>query len=79
MFWWHACVGYYRNRNAHRSLEHAIQREKEWDLIKPKEEEYDDEDYGEESPAEVSESHWPTEPDVNPDDPVFDEDEGDDE
>ena len=33
-----------RRRNHHRSLEVAIQREKEWDLIKPKEEEYDEEE-----------------------------------
>ena len=38
------CIGYYKNRNHHRSLEWAINAEKEWDLIKPKEEEYDDED-----------------------------------
>lgn len=47
-FWWYTCVGYYRRRNEHRSLQWAIQKEKEWDLIKPKEEEYDDEDYDEE-------------------------------
>ena len=29
-FWWNTCVGYYRRRNYHRSLEFAIQREKEW-------------------------------------------------
>ena len=51
-------VGYYRARNEHRSLKWAIAKEKEWDLIKPKEEEYDDEDDegeeaagGEEAPA----------------------------
>ena len=44
MFWWHACVGYYRQRNSHRSLEYAIQAEKEWDLIKPKEDDDDDEE-----------------------------------
>jgi len=43
-FWWNMCVGYYRRRNHHRSLAVAIQREKEWDLIKPKEEEYDEEE-----------------------------------
>lgn len=43
-FWWYACVGYYRQRNAHRSLEYAIQLEKEWDLIKPKEDEDDEEE-----------------------------------
>ena len=53
-FWWYACVNYYRRRNHHRSLEWAIQKEKEWDLIKPKEEEYGDEEYGEEeAPAET--------------------------
>ena len=52
-FWWNTCVGYYRRRNYHRSLEFAIQREKEWQLNKPKEEdEYGEEDYGEEAPAE---------------------------
>ena len=50
-FWWNTCVGYYRQRNAHRSLEHAIQRELEWEKIKPKEEEYDEEEYGDEAPA----------------------------
>jgi hypothetical protein len=43
-FWWFTCVGYYRRRNHHRSLEVAIQREKEWALIKPKEEEYEEEE-----------------------------------
>jgi hypothetical protein len=43
-FWWFTTVGYYRRRNAHRSLEHAIQREKEWDLIKPKDDDYDEEE-----------------------------------
>ena len=51
-FWWYTCVGYYRRRNHHRSLEFAIQKEKEWDLIKPKDDDYGDEDYGEEAPAE---------------------------
>ena len=55
-FWWHTCVGYYRRRNHHRSLEFAIQREKEWDLIKPKEEEYDDEDDEEEAAAEAGDA-----------------------
>ena len=41
---WYSMVGYYRARNHHRSLEWAIQKEREWDLIKPKEEEYDDEE-----------------------------------
>jgi len=43
-FWWFTLVGYYRRRNAHRSLEFAQQKEAEWDLIKPK----DEDDYGEE-------------------------------
>lgn len=43
-FWWYTLVGYYRQRNHHRSLDFAIKREIEWDLIKPKEEEYDDEE-----------------------------------
>merc|ERR1712083_172217 len=29
-FWWNTCVGYYRRRNYHRSLDFAIQREQEW-------------------------------------------------
>ena len=37
-------IGYYRNRNHHRSIEWAIQAEKEYQLIKPKEVEYDDEE-----------------------------------
>jgi hypothetical protein len=53
-FWWQTIIGYYRRRNHERSLEFAIQKEKEWDLIKPKEEE--DEDYGEEAPAEGGEA-----------------------
>ena len=53
-FWWYTLVGYYRRRNDHRSLEWAINKEKEWDLIKPKEEEYDEEDYGEEAAAEAA-------------------------
>ena len=53
---WYSMVGYYRARNEHRSLKWAIQKEKEWELIKPKEEEYDDEedesgDEGGEAPA----------------------------
>ena len=56
-FWLNTCVGYYRRRNYHRSLEFAIQREKEWQLNKPKEEdEYGEEDYGEEAPAEGGEA-----------------------
>merc|ERR1719223_219586 len=49
-FWWYTCVGYYRRRNEHRSLEWAIQAEAEWEKNKPVEEEYDDEE--EESDAE---------------------------
>ena len=57
---WYSMIGYYRRRNEHRSLPYAIQKEKEWDLIKPKEEEYDEEEEeeggeeaaaGEEAPA----------------------------
>lgn len=55
-FWWYTLVGYYRRRNDHRSLEWAIAKEKEWDLIKPKEEEYDEEDYGEEEGAAAGEA-----------------------
>ena len=29
-FWWYTLVGYYRQRNHHRSLEVAIELEKEW-------------------------------------------------
>ena len=43
-FWWHTIVGYYRQRNYHRSLEYAQLKEKEWELNKPK----DEDDYGEE-------------------------------
>ena len=49
-FWWFTIIGYYRRRNYERSLEFAIQKEKEWQAIKPKEED-EDEDYGEEVPA----------------------------
>jgi len=38
------CVGYYRNRNHHRSLEVAIEAEKQWARDKPAEEEDDDEE-----------------------------------
>ena len=48
-FWWYTLVGYYRQRNYHRSLEYAIQKEKEWDLIKPSD---DDEDYYDEEGEE---------------------------
>ena len=55
-FWWNTCVGYYRRRNYHRSLDFAIQREKEWNLIKPKDDDEDEEDYGEEVAAEGGEA-----------------------
>ena len=49
-FWWTSMVGYYRARNHHRSLEYAIQKEQEWERIKPAEEdEYGDEEYGDEA------------------------------
>ena len=48
--WWYIIIGYYRRRNAHRSLDYAIQKEKEWALIKPKDE--DEEDYGDEEGEE---------------------------
>ena len=46
-------MNYYRRRNHHRSLEWAIQREKEWQLNKPKEEEEEEEEAAaaEETPA----------------------------
>jgi hypothetical protein len=50
-FWWYTCVGYYRRRNHHRSLEFAIQREKEWALNKPKDEDEEEEAAAEETPA----------------------------
>jgi len=43
-FWWYVCVGYYRSRNHERSLEYAIQAEKEWQLIKPKDDDDEDEE-----------------------------------
>ena len=52
-FWWYTLIGYYRRRNHERSLEWAIQKEREWDLIKPKEEEYDDEEESEEEGGEA--------------------------
>ena len=43
--WWNIIVGYYRSTNAHRTLEVAIQKEKEWELNKPDEEDlWDDDD-----------------------------------
>ena len=58
-FWWHTCVGYYRRRNHHRSLEVAQQREREWDLIKPKDDDYGDEDYGDEEGDAAAEGEAP--------------------
>ena len=51
-FWWYSMVGYYRQRNHHRSLEYAIQKEREWELIKPAD---DDDEYGEEYGDEAGE------------------------
>ena len=42
--WWQIVIGYYRQRNHHRSLEYAIQAEKEWQLNKPKEDEDEEEE-----------------------------------
>ena len=42
-FWWYTLIGYYRRRNHHRSLAVAQQREREWDLIKPKDEDEEEE------------------------------------
>ena len=56
-FWWFNVVGYYRRRNHHRSLDYAIQKEKEWDLIKPKDEDEEEEETsaGGEAPAQGGE------------------------
>jgi hypothetical protein len=43
-FWYAVLIGYYRQRNHHRSLEVAIQAEKEWAINKPKEEDDDEEE-----------------------------------
>ena len=44
-FWWYTIVGYYRRRNYHRSLDYAIEQEKEWEKIKPADEdEWDEEE-----------------------------------
>ena len=51
-FWWYSMVGYYRARNHHRSLEFAIKKEQEWELIKPKD---DDDDYYDEEGEEGGE------------------------
>ena len=58
-----AFIGYYKNRNHHRSLAWAIQAEKEYKLIKPKEIEYDDEEEEEEEAAaaggdDAEEEEW---------------------
>ena len=54
-FWWYSMVGYYRARNHHRSLEWAIQAEKEWEKNKPAEEdEYGDEEYGDEAGGDAA-------------------------
>ena len=47
-FWYATVVGYYKRRNYHRSLPYAIQKEKEWQLIKPKDDddEWDEEEEG---------------------------------
>jgi len=52
-FWEYTIVNSYRRNNHHRSLEWAIQKEKEWQLNKPKEE--DEEEEEEEEGAEVAE------------------------
>ena len=55
-FWWHVCIGYYKRRNHERSLPFAIQREIEWEKIKPADDdddEYDEEDYGDEEGEEA--------------------------
>ena len=51
-FWSYLLVGYYKQRNYHRSLPYAIEREKEWEKIKPKD---DDEDYYDEEGEEGAE------------------------
>ena len=60
-FWWQTIIGYYRRRNYERSLDFAIQKEKEWQLIKPKEEEEEEEDYGAEVPAAETAEATPAE------------------
>ena len=49
-------IGYYKNRNHHRSIEWAIQAEKEYQLIKPKEVEYDDEEEEEAAGGDAAEA-----------------------
>ena len=42
---WNSFVRYYQQRNHHRSLEVAIERERQWSINKPKEEDdYDEEE-----------------------------------
>ena len=54
--WWQAVIGYYRKRNYHRSLPYAIPKEKEWQLIKPKDDdEWDDEEETTEGGEEAAE------------------------
>lgn len=45
---WAIVIGNYRRENHHRGLEFAMQAEKEWQLIKPKDDDDDDEDEEEE-------------------------------
>ena len=47
-------VGYYRRRNDHRSLAFAQKAEAEWQLNKPKEIEYDDEEASDSEEAPVA-------------------------
>ena len=49
--WWWLVISRYRRVNYHRSLEFAIQREKEWEINKPKEEDEEDEEEEEEEGA----------------------------
>merc|ERR1711935_746636 len=44
LFWWHTLVGFYRQKNAHRSLEWAMNAEKEWEANKPPEDDDDDDE-----------------------------------
>lgn len=55
-FWWQTIIGYYRRRNHERSLDFAIMKEKEWQAIKPKDEDEDEEDYGAEDAAVAGEA-----------------------
>ena len=47
--WWAIVVSRYRRVNYHRSLDFAIQREKEWEINKPKDEDEEDEEEEEEA------------------------------